>query len=53
MRPQPSPLDEVWAGVDIADDMLRVAGEAVLGRIDIEELLGDTLPKYLADEVSS
>lgn len=53
MRLQPSPLDEVWSSVDISDDMLRVASEAVVGRVDIEELLGDTLPKYLADEVSA
>ncbi|KAK9867286.1 hypothetical protein WJX84_011686 [Apatococcus fuscideae] len=51
MRPQPSPMDEVWSSVDISDDMLRVAAEAVVGRVDIEELLGDTLPKYLADEL--
>ena len=53
MRPQSSPLDEVWSSVDISDDMLRVASEAVVGRVDIEELLGDTLPKYLTDEASA
>ena len=53
MRPQPSHMEEVWSGVDISDDMLRVAAEAVVGRLDIEELLGDTLPKYLADEASA
>ncbi|KAK9866489.1 hypothetical protein WJX84_006740 [Apatococcus fuscideae] len=51
MRPQPSPMDQVWSSVDISEDMLRVAAEAVVGRVDIEELLGDTLPKYLADEL--
>ena len=53
MRPQPSHMDEVWSSVDISDDMLRVAAEAVVGRLDIEELLGDTLPKYIADEASA
>lgn len=53
MRIQPSLLDQVWDGVDIEDDMLRVAAEAVVGHVDIEELLGDTLPKYLADEVTN
>ncbi len=51
MGAQPSLLDQVWSSVDISDDMLRVAAEAVVGRVDIEELLGDTLPKFLADEV--
>ena len=50
-RPQQSQFDQVWDSMDIADDMLRVAAEAIVGRLDIEELLGDTLPKFLADEV--